>query len=179
MTHWRWGSPYKSLQFKRFVAPVHRAQTENDKIDRNGISQGLLGWKMLRWDRSFILVYPQPKVAELGNEKPVAYWTVNPSVVKWHRRVDVTCLQALSSRNSVSSLPGISEKWKFNSLQAACSNMCRRFRASCSNNSRKIIRNLWLYAHEIRSLFFFFCYSFATNQKTALKNTLFCVKIAL
>lgn len=45
------------------------------------------------------LVYPQPKVAELGNEEPVAYWTVNPSVVKRHRRVDVTCLQALSSRN--------------------------------------------------------------------------------
>lgn len=63
-------------------------------------------WDEKYWDETGLdgkaltfLVYPQSKVAELDNEEPVACWTVNPSVVKWHRRVDVTCLQALSSRN--------------------------------------------------------------------------------
>lgn len=143
-----------------------------------------LCWDERCWDETVVdgnaltfLVYPQTKTAELGNEEPAAYWTERLSVVRWYGRVYATCLQSVSGSNSVSSLPGLSEKWKLNSLQVADLNVCMRFRASCGSKCRKIIRNLWLPVHEIRSIS---CCSFATSKKrTTLKIILFYVRITL
>lgn len=181
MACWRWASPFKSLQFKSFAVTVHRDwKVVCSYMFSEMVKQASpkLWWDERCWDETMVdgnaltfLVYPQSKIAELCNEEHVAYWTKSPSVAKWYRLADVTCLQVWAA--GILFLPFLSslkhEAWIHYKLLSP--NICVRFRTGCGNNCRKIIRNLWLPVHEIRSIF---CYSLAKSKKrTALKNILF------